>query len=42
MNGQTLSGLGFERASWDGTDMGIYELWRKRETGEGNNGSSPN
>lgn len=42
INGQALSVLGFESTSWDGTDMGIYELWRKREAGEGNNGSSPN
>jgi hypothetical protein len=42
LNGQTLTGLGFTRASWNDSDMGIYELWRKPETGEGKNGSSRN
>lgn len=30
---------GFVPASWDGTDMGMYELWRKRRPGESDNGS---
>ena len=37
LNGQHLSDLGFVRTTWDGYDydLGVYELWRKSETGQG-------
>lgn len=37
-----LRRLGFVPASWGGADMGVYELWRKRLPGEGDNGSRLN
>lgn len=37
-----LRAAGFVRDPWDGTDMGVYELWRKRQPGEGDNGARLN
>lgn len=33
-----LREAGFVRDPWDGSDMGVYELWRKRRPGEGDHG----
>jgi hypothetical protein len=38
-NPDELRTLGFVPASWGGADMGIYDLWRKRQTVEGDNGT---
>ena len=37
LNPDGLRTLGFVPASWGGTDMGVYELWRKRQPAEGVN-----
>jgi hypothetical protein len=37
-----LRGLGFVPASWGSADMGIYDLWRKRQPGDGDSGSRLN
>jgi hypothetical protein len=42
LNPDILRKLGFVPASWGGADMGVYELWRKRQPGEGDNGSRLN
>lgn len=37
-----LRKFGFVPASWGGADMGVYELWRKRQAGEREGGSRLN
>ena len=39
---EILREAGFVRDPWDGSDMGVYQLWRKRQPGEGGSGSRGN
>ncbi|HEX3356478.1 MAG TPA: hypothetical protein VHS31_05795, partial [Tepidisphaeraceae bacterium] len=41
-NPDELRTLGFVRVSWGGADMGIYDLWRKRQAVEGDSGTGVN